>query len=519
MSSPHQLYRSLTDTIERECRVAEWRAGDIDLWPLASQDLFLDIFRKTGSDSAPSPGPFIARATSTLSTPATNLWKSRHDITHWLARPHGADAILLGDGVSLDRVDGCWRDRFGEPIVSALERQGRSCFVMQSGNLRRLPWARPTYAANQVASRAAAAAALTRRPNLELPDHGRALRLLAQSGIEAPSLATERLERRARVVAAQAAGFDRILRRVRPRLAFVVTYYAGLGHAFVLACRRRGILCVDLQHCPHDHAHRAYHWSQVPSGGYSTLPGLFWNWTEEDAANIRRWSDGLWHRAVAGGHTQIAALTGEGDRLWRSSLVGVGERSTFDRDILVALQPIGGKAGIWAALADVMESSPRAWRWWIRRHPASTAAQDKNYARLLSLDRPNAVVGEAAQIPLPALLGQMDAVVSLASGAAAEAAMFGVPAFFLDGEALDTFPSLIAAGKASLIDVGALVAAIARVSSSGSRPPISGPPIEATLGKIDRLAEEYSRLCREPAGEKIDRRTSIVRQLQSPRAA
>jgi hypothetical protein len=46
--SPHRRYRELIDAIEQECRVAEWRAGDIDLWPLASQDLFGDMFRQAG---------------------------------------------------------------------------------------------------------------------------------------------------------------------------------------------------------------------------------------------------------------------------------------------------------------------------------------------------------------------------------------------------------------------------------------------------------------------------------------
>src|SRR5690349_7867270 len=117
---------------------------------MLSQDLFLDIFRNAAADTARSPPSFLLRAASSVARPALNLWKSRHDLAHWVTRPHRADAIFLGDGVSLDRVDGAWRDRFGEPVISALERQGRSCFAMQSGNLARLPWARPTYAANQI---------------------------------------------------------------------------------------------------------------------------------------------------------------------------------------------------------------------------------------------------------------------------------------------------------------------------------------------------------------------------------
>jgi len=499
---PHQRYRALVDTIERDCRVAEWRAGDVDLWPMVSQDLFLDIFRQAGGDTAARPPGFMVRAASGLATPAINLWKSRRDLSHWVPRPHRADAVLLGDGVSLDLVDGAWRDRFGEPVVAALERQGRTCFVMQSGNLTRLPWARPTFSANQVAARGAAIAALTKGRAPDLPDHGAVVQLLEQAGVHAPSLAPERLARRARVVAAQSAVFERILRRVRPTVAFVVTYYAGLGHAFVLACRRRGILCADLQHCPHDGTHRAYRWSTLPQHGYSTLPGLFWTWNEDDAADIRRWvgaSSHSWHRVIAGGHTQVAELgKGTGERLWLGAVRAEG-RKDYDREILVALQPIGGRRHIWAALADTIQSAPPTWRWWIRRHPASTEAQDGDYARLLSLRRPNLVVGAHCQMPLPALLSHMDAVVSLASGAAGEAAMFGVPAFFLDDEARDTFPRLIAEGDAVIVPVGALQAAIARLPVRSSAAWPDGPSIEDTLRQIDRLSRDYRRLCSEAA--------------------
>ena len=515
--SPHRIYRELVDRIERNCRVVEWRSGDIDLWPLASQDLFLDIFRNSGADTAPPPQPFAIRAASTLATPATNLWKSRADVVHWVPRPYRTDSILFGDGVSLDRIDGAWHDRFGEPIVAALERQGRSCFVMQSGNLTRLPWARPTYSANQVGARAAVKAALTKVPNVDLPEHSAVMELLNLAAIAAPSLTRERLGRRARAVLAQAAAFDRLLKRVQPKVAFVVTYYAGLGHAFALACRRRGILCVDVQHCPHDGPHRAYSWSQVPARGYSTVPGLFWTWGDRDAALVRRWNGSPWHRSIFGGHTQIAMFCHMESELLCQKLCSQDAR--FDREILIALQPIGGRSDTWKALAAEIESAPPSWRWWIRRHPASTSVQNREYAHLLSLQGRNMIADERAEIPLPILLRHMDAVVSLASGAAAEAAMFGVPAFFLDDEARDTFPGLLARGHAAVIDARSLVPAIARTPANRVPMSIVAPAIEDTLGEIDRLAEEYSLLCREMAFKKIDRSYGIVRECQPPCAA
>jgi len=114
------------------------------------------------------------------------------------------------------------------------------------------------------------------------------------------------------------------------------------------------------------------------------------------------------------------------------------------------------------------------------------------------------VSGSAAQIPLPALLGHMDALVSLASGAAGEAAMFGVPAFFLDEEARDTFPGLIARGEAAMVGVDRLLEAIAALPADRPGRSNGVPPIDETLAEVRRLAQDYSDLVRSvgPRGPK-----------------
>jgi len=209
--------------------------------------------------------PFLVRALACLATPLRNGWRSRGDFKHWVLRPRPAHAIFLGDGVSLDRVNGEWQDRFGEPLMAELERRGLASFVMQSGERHRQPSRRPTFSANRIVpgtgggargcpgriaersvrrtARSRAAAAVSCR--------SRCACALAQSAA---------LERRAKIVLATASAFERVLRIVKPRLAFVVTYYAGLGAAFLVACRRPRILSVDLQHCPQDGAHKAYGW-------------------------------------------------------------------------------------------------------------------------------------------------------------------------------------------------------------------------------------------------------------------
>jgi len=495
--SLHGRYLALVAEIEREFDVASWKSGDVDIWPLARMDLYLDMYWQSIGKAPPAHHALPLRVASRTLRPLSNLWKCRRDLSNWVSQPKPAHAIFLGDGISLDFADGTWADRFGEPIMASLESRGLQTFLMQSGILRRLPWRRPTFAANLVEARGWLASLAIATP-VTLPDHERVARYLSRRGISAPSLARETLARRAHVVSATASAFEHILKVVQPKLAFVVAYYAHLGHAFALACRRRGVLCVDLQHNPQEGAHKAYGWSVVPEQGYRTLPAAYWNWTEEDAANIRHWATPPWHLAIRGGHTQLPPFMDDRDprtKAWDRRVRSVGVGPAFERDILVALQPIAGHRAKWDALADEIDASPPTWRWWIRRHPASHPNQDAEFGRLLSLRLPNVAIDDAASVPLPALLRHVSAVVSLASGAASEAAMFGVPALFLSDEAVAMFPCLFSSGRASVIDArdaNAQIASLSRNQASMDRQ----PDIGATLARLEEIARNYSALCR-----------------------
>jgi hypothetical protein len=499
----HRRYLQLVEQIERNFPVAQWKARDLEIWPLARMDLYLDLYRHSVGIAPVPSRPLALRALDRYAGPVMNAWRSRHDLHHWVARPRPADALLLGDGVSLDRIDGEWRDRYGDPLIAALASQGRSTFLMQQSDLSRLPWHRPTYAANVIARRGRRRSSMV-KARLDLPEHARALEFLAANGIASPSMQAQALVRRAHIVLATASAFEAVLRVVRPRLAFVVTYYAELGPAFLLACRRHGILSVDLQHCPQDGAHKAYGWFQVPEHGYAALPAVFWNWTEADAAYIEGWTKYLgepWHRSIHGGHTQLASYLDDNDPTTKAldaRFEAIAGGARYEREILIALQPVSGYRAQWDALAAQIETAPSQWRWWIRRHPASRAYQDEEYTRLVALRRPNVIVDASLSVPLPTLLRHMSVAVSRYSGSSAEAAMFGVPALFLSDEARDPFSGLLARGTATVVDIPRLNDAIARLPAAPVRPPLeSSPKLHETLACLDGMAGEYARLCQD----------------------
>jgi hypothetical protein len=507
----HQRYLDLVADIEQRFPVAEWACGDVSIWPLARMDLYNDMYRANAGGYAPSKArPLPLRAVAKVTTPLADLWRNRRGGLHRLARPVAAHAIVLGDGVSLDCIGGAWRDRFAEPVMSTLEERGLSTFVMQPGVRRRAPWHRPTFAAERLVSRRAVGA-LAQSVPVHLPELPNVLAFLADRGVAAVSFEPATLTRRAHGVQAAATAFEQVLDIVKPVVAFVVTYYAGLGAAFLVACRRRGVLSVDLQHCPQGGSHKAYGWSGVPTRGYSTLPAVFWTWTLPDAESIRRWTTGLprpWHQSVHGGHTQLARFLDDEDpqtREWDAAFGCIGgEWRTAParpaREILIALQPIGGHGERWQALARQIAAAPPEWRWWVRRHPAAGAHQDVEYAAILALEssasgRARVNVADASSLPLPVLLRHMHVLVSLASGAAAEAAVFGVPALFLSDEARGPFGNLIATGAARVVNVGSVNDIIRKLRDVVRPPQHVHPSIDQTLLQLESLAVEYRNLC------------------------
>ncbi len=477
----HRRYVALVREIERRFAVTEWKNGDADLWPLARFDLYLDMYWDNVGETPPRPRPWPSRLVGRVLKPLINLWRSRGDFAHWRCWPKRAPVIFLGDGVSLDRIEGIYQDRQGEPLMSALKERGLATTLMQSGELVRLPWRRPTFAANLVEAWGALLSPLfARRP--VLPDYAMVAIFLAGQGVRAPSLSRPALARRARHLHATAFLFGRLLKHIKPKVAFVVSYYAGLGPAFVLACRRHGVLAADLQHAPLEGAPMAYRFDAYPVGGYSTLPSLFWSWSAEDAEAVRHGP----HRSLYGGPPQLSGLA-EGLENWDHLFAG-----DFTREILVALQPIGGHRGDWEKLATVIEAAPSHWRWWIRRHPASRPDQDAAFGRLLSLPLANVRIGEASALPLPALLQRMSVVLSLASGTAMEAAMFGVPALFLSEAAEGPFGSLIAEGRAAVVTMEQICPRIAALASRPAHDLRDLPKLDTVLAQLEEMADEYA---------------------------
>jgi len=499
----------LTDEIERTYSVHHWWVGDVPVWPVARAALYLNLYRQSvqGLQQQPHvlrPNPLfgrIGRAARYAATPLINAWRSRRDLQNMVVFPRRADVLFLGDGEWLEQIDGVWCDRLCDPLISHLHEKGVSTLLMQRGDLR-LPWSRPTFAANTIVNWArlfAVGSGLSKRLARRLPDHERVMEFLRANGVPTDGLQTNDLSDRAAIITAGAYAFERLLKVVRPSMCIMVGYFWGMAHAMTLACRRRGVLSVELQR--EGRRTEAYCWSVIPESGYPVLPAVFWCWTPEEAAGIDVWCKNLnapWHRGLHGGHPQMPQWFDDDDaqtRISDAEIATIRAQAPADLEILVALQDIDGHQHVWKELVALVEAAPSQWRWWLRRHPRKPTRGDGGVAPLLAIRRPNVLIDEPSRRPLPALLRHMHVLLSLTSGSSVEASMFGVKPIFLTSDALASFPHLLETGKAEIIEN--MHAIEMRLRNITREPKTRSPPpkISDVFSRLRSMAAEYSSLC------------------------
>lgn len=498
-----QEFFSAIQECERLYPVSRWSVNGVPAWPFirteGRQELSENAPPADGKQARPS---FVFSLLRHGASPLLNVIENISDWRHEKLRLRPVDVVFLGDGISRDFIEGAWRDRYGAPIIAALEADGKTSLLMQP-RVQRLPRERETYSVQWIASWGHLLGRICRARNVELPAHAQVRALLRARGFDLRVLELPVIKRWGVKVAAMARLFGHVLARTTPKMGIAVSYYWDVGFAFNLACRRRGVLSVDIQHGSQDGRHEAYNfWSIIPSRGYSILPTIFWTWSQEDAQAINEWATeiaGPWHQAVWGGHPQISTWLDDASpevRKYDAKIRDIKQEcGNGGLDVLVALQDLEGYGAVWDALASRIESAPPHWRWWLRRHPVPAYNKGAGIKRLLALKGRNIILEEATSLPMPALLRNVDAVLSLMSSTAVEACFFGHRPIFLSEDARMQFFEIFEANKVDVIsNMDALMAHLATLEERRGRVeqrPYHRTDLNQTLTKLLSIAENY----------------------------
>jgi hypothetical protein len=254
------------------------------------------------------------------------------------------------------------------------------------------------------------------------------------------------------LVAKYAKFFEQVLSEIKPQWAFVVSYYNIWGMAFNLACHNLGVFSVDIQHGLQGDLHWAYgRWNNVPETGYELLPRFFWVWSDLEAEAIRGWNSRVseWHRPTVGGNLFLD--------LWRSSENEIvkyfdermGKAKRNREHLIHILYTVGYEENEkLVTVFNTMKQTESLCYWWLRVHPGKVREKDVFKKLVQENGISNGEVDLATDLPLYALLRQMDLHLTFYSSSVLEAKDLGVPSVVAGDYGKELFSDQISSGWA-----------------------------------------------------------------------
>ena len=461
-------YLDLINAIEAEIPVDGWTVRGIRVWPLVRLRLAWHLHHLAFPELAAAEGVTLRRAARTVAHSLGAIPRAAWDDLRHGARLDGpVDAVFLNQAKVRTLVRGRWYDRLCDPIVEQLAARGRRSLSLElaHGDAYRLPrHGRSVFVQYRLYPRYVVGAA--RHAWREARDSWRghrdeqlsgwddyleALRPYARShGLPLPRRAVLRAE--LEDLLAMADWFEARLRRLRPALGLVICWYSLRSQAFLLACRRLGVLPVDVQHGVQGAAHRAYaRWQRVPPAGYELLPEVYWCWSKEEAATIADWSTGTPHRPLVGGNPFVEVWKrGEADFVahYDERIRALKERHPARRHVLVTLQTEA--LHDMRDLQEAIRLSPPDWFWWIRLHQDMVPEQERirAFLREIGANARLTEMDEATRLPLFAWMRHVDVHATMYSTCVLEGLAFGVPSVVTHPYGEEFFPAQVRAGWA-----------------------------------------------------------------------
>jgi hypothetical protein len=221
--------------------------------------------------------------------------------------------------------------------------------------------------------------------------------------------------------------FEDVLSVIEPKVVFLVCYYYPVAMALIWACRRLGIVSVDIQHGNQENHGLYARWTNVPKGGYDLLPDIFWVWGASAKDNICDWHlRGSQHNwPVVGGNLWLAKwLHGEYPIDARTEDF-VDRLGLFEKVILFSLQWIDDPLP--EHVLHTMRRSPSSWLWLIRLHPLQKQSQQEIHEIIEQYNIQSFEISQATHSPLYSLLKHCDHHITCWSTTGYEALAFGVP--------------------------------------------------------------------------------------------
>lgn len=448
----------LINEIEELFPVDTWMVDDIHVWPLIRIPLAMNLYREmNGKDIINNPLSFHNRIIKKINGIFISLKALISDIEHNARYKRKVDVVILSNTICRTKLNDGWYDRICDPFVEEINKMEWSSQFYEATQTYeyRLPRIFNStliqLKLDYINLKSKMNWFFSKSTSYQLDSWNDFYLFAKEKGINYDVPSFDELIQRVFRIRRLSHFFEHFLKYNQPKLAFVECYYGENGMALNLACKRKGIPSVDIQHGVQGEFHVAYgRWCNIPDTGYELLPSHFWCWTPHEADVINSWSENLErqvHNALVGSNLWLNKWI-RGDvsslKFYDTKIRGLIESKKTA--IMFTLQP-GFDPELW--FYEAVNSSPTEWKWFIRLHPGMIADKER-FQTIFKSQCPNANIelDHATELPLLAWLRHIDIHVTQFSTCIIEAETFGVPSIITHVNGMDMYADQIQKGTA-----------------------------------------------------------------------
>lgn len=454
--------KEIINDIERKFPVDKWVINGIHIWPVIRIRLYMNLAKLCVIES---PDYLIRKTFINRIIKILEILKGLCKFVFAYIgdykknkRIDKADVVFLDHGLCFTKVNNYWYDKLCGPFIDYFNKRDISCFLMTALHEYSIPryhqsmFIQPYLDILKIKSRFFSK--LKYSWNENLPNFFDFIDYLEFKNFNIQKITLPVIRKDIIMIRLIADYFKKILIKIKPSLGLVVCYYGTVvGYAFNLACREYGIHSMDIQHGVQGDLHLAYgSWSNVSERGYKLLPSLFWCWSDFEAKAIQKWCKGVskWHKPIIGGNLWLNQWLYGNSKFVKhyDEIVSKLKKPNKNCRHILFTQNESIENKNFKNILYVVRNSPPLWFWWIRIHPCQLKIKNKVKKILNENKISNCIVDSATNLPLYALLRNIDIHVTCFSSTVIEAEIFGVPSVIISDHGNKLFPIQISSGWA-----------------------------------------------------------------------
>lgn len=424
----------IINSVEKKYPIKNWKAYGVCMWPIVRFSIYAKLWTQNQNKFKKNDSCRIIKIWNFIRGFYKNLARNDEDHSY---------ALFLNNAGCRREVDGIWFDVFTDPIRNVLADNGYSSIAYEWENTK---YCIPTY--SDSVRFQSNLNLIKMKAKIKAIFYKRAFPFFGEINNEVGNVLNLReLSYQVELIHESYMFFLERIRKIKPSIAFSTIYYNEISMGFILACKKEGVLSIDIQHGMQVGNNPAYSfWQSLPEDSYDLLPDVFLVRGMAEKDNIEKW--------LKKGNVIIS-----GD-LWLNFWKSNNEALVIKYDSMIASQKKYNKKYILYTLdyenipevmKNIIRKTSSEYSWCIRLHPADLKNMNTRCQELSGLLE-FVEIKYSSTWPLHAWLRNIDIHITEYSGVVYEAEEFGVPSIIVSKTEADLFSDVISRGNAVIAD-------------------------------------------------------------------